>query len=109
MRNRTTAMQPEHPHLHDSPHRLYPTRRDFLRVTGSGPGLLAHATLLQQDAGASVIRHPSAVGPMSPRPPHFPARARSVIWLFMNGGPSQVDTWDYKPGLGQHDGQALKG
>jgi hypothetical protein len=47
--------------------------------------------------------------PLAPRPPHFAAKAKSVIWLFMNGGPSQVDTWDYKPQLAKHDGQELKG
>jgi hypothetical protein len=46
---------------------------------------------------------------MSPRAGHFPPRAKSVIWLFMNGGPSHVDTWDYKPGLEKHDGQELSG
>src|SRR5439155_4441946 len=47
--------------------------------------------------------------PLAPRPAHFAARAQSVIWLFMNGGPSQVDTWDYKPELAKRDGQELKG
>jgi hypothetical protein len=46
---------------------------------------------------------------MAPRPSHFPAKARSVIWLFMNGGPSQVDTWDYKPELARRHGQDLAG
>ena len=39
------------------------------------------------------------------RKPHFPAKARAVIWLFMTGGPSQVDTFDYKPELQKRDGQ----
>ena len=38
---------------------------------------------------------------------HFPAKAKSVIWLFMNGGPSQVDTWDYKPELARRDVAAV--
>src|SRR5205085_4330485 len=46
---------------------------------------------------------------MSPHPGHFPAKAKNIIWLFMNGGPSQVDTWDYKPELAKHDKQDLKG
>ena len=50
-----------------------------------------------------------SVNPLAPRPGHFPAKAKSVIWLFMNGGPSQVDTWDYKPELAKRDGQELKG
>ena len=50
-----------------------------------------------------------ALDPLAPRPAHFPAKAKNVIWLFMNGGPSQVDTWDYKPELLKRDGQELKG
>ena len=41
--------------------------------------------------------------------PHFAAKAKRVIWLFMNGGQSQVDTWDYKPELEKRDGQSLEG
>ena len=47
--------------------------------------------------------------PMAPKATHFPAKAKSVIWLFMNGGQSQVDTWDYKPELDKRDGQELEG
>ncbi len=47
--------------------------------------------------------------PLAPRLPHFPTKAKSVIWLFMNGGPSQVDTWDYKPALAKWDGKELEG
>src|SRR5689334_20414175 len=75
-------------------HPLYPSRRDFLRRTGSGCGLLALAALLR-DAG------------FAPAAQHFPAKAKSVIWLFMNGGQSQVDTYDYKPALEQYDGKPL--
>jgi hypothetical protein len=51
---------------------------------------------------------PSA-DPLAPRPPQLKTRAKSVIWLFMNGGPSQVDTWDYKPELARRHGQELPG
>ncbi|MBX3732135.1 MAG: DUF1501 domain-containing protein [Verrucomicrobiae bacterium] len=85
------------------------TRRDLLRRAGAGAGLLGLAALLREQG----LLLPSAMAapgdPMAPRPPAFPARAKSVIWLFMNGGPSQVDTWDYKPELGRRDGQALEG
>jgi hypothetical protein len=50
-----------------------------------------------------------ASNPLAPKPPHFPPKAKSVIWLFMNGGPSHVDTWDYKPELLRRDGQELPG
>jgi hypothetical protein len=84
-----------HPFL-ATPSPLYPSRRDFLRRTGSGAGLLALASLLR-DTGALAAA------------PHFPAKAKSVIWLFMNGGQSHVDTYDYKPALATHDGKPLPG
>ena len=81
----------------------------MLARAGSGAGLLALASLL----GAEGLLLPSAraavTDPLAPRPPHFPVRAKSVIWLFMNGGPSQVDTWDYKPELVRRDGTAFEG
>jgi hypothetical protein len=83
------------------------TRRDLLRRAGNGCGLLGLTALLHQQGWASVpldLRQPQA-----PRAPHFPAKARAVIWLFLNGGPSQVDTWDYKPGLAKRDGKELEG
>jgi hypothetical protein len=46
---------------------------------------------------------------LAAKKPHYPARAKSVIWIFANGGPSQVDTWDYKPELQKRDGQELAG
>src|SRR5262245_31258962 len=83
------------------------TRRDWLRRAGGGFGLIGLAGLLQDQgyltfgnvAQAAESRGERALGPMTPRPSHFPARAKRVIWVFINGGPSQVDTWDYKPEL----------
>ena len=98
---------PEHPHLIASPHRAFASRRDFLRRTGSGFGTLALASILEEQARAESIKLP--LNPLESRPGHFPSKAKSVIWLFMNGGPSQVDTWDYKPELQKRDGQALEG
>ncbi|REK10471.1 MAG: DUF1501 domain-containing protein [Planctomycetota bacterium] len=100
------------PHLFAKPPRQYASRRDFLRTAGSGAGLLGLAALLQDQGLLSTAQAaPSEVrlNPMAPRATHFPAKAKSVIWLFMNGGPSQVDTWDYKPELGKRDGQELEG
>ncbi len=109
-------------HLHADPHPTFATRRDFLARTGSGAGLLALASLLDQEgllaAPKSISTHPSALinqqsknspNPLSPHRGHFPSKVKSVIWLFMNGGPSQVDTWDYKPELAKHTGEELKG
>lgn len=85
------------------------SRRDLLRLAGNGAGLLGLATLLRDTGLLLPSAGAATLDPLSPRIAHFPARAKSVIWLFMNGGPSQVDTWDYKPGLARHDGQALDG
>lgn len=86
------------------------SRREMLRRCGGGAGLLGLATLLQ---GERLLGNAPAEGaPMNPltaRQGHFPGRARSIIWLFMNGGPSQVDTWDYKPELERRDGKELEG
>ena len=97
-----------HPHLFASPSSAYSSRRAFLRRAGNGLGLLALAGLLDQK-GLLAAEDDRDLHPLAPRPPHFPAKAKSVIWLFMNGGPSQVDTWDYKPELEKQDGKELKG
>ncbi|MFO0878846.1 MAG: DUF1501 domain-containing protein [Gemmataceae bacterium] len=84
------------------------SRRDFLSRSGAGFGSLALLNLLASEGRLSG--NPEArLNPLAPRPAHFPSKAKSVIWLFMNGGPSQVDTWDYKPTLARRDGQELKG
>ena len=93
------------PRLFAPPHPAYATRREFLRRAGNGLGMLALAGLLDRE---NLLAAPP-VNPLAPRPPHFAAKAKSVIWLFMNGGPSHVDTWDYKPTLTERDGQELKG
>src|SRR5438270_13708451 len=84
------------------------TRRSFLRRTGGGFGSLALAAMLGE-SGLLTPAHGAALNPLSPRPSHFSAKAKSVIWLFMNGGQSQVDTFDYKPMLEKLDGQDLPG
>src|SRR4051812_14077794 len=92
-----------------SPSPVYASRREFFRRTGGGFGLLALVGLLDRQGLLAAPAPARALNPLAPRPPHFPARAKSVIWLFMNGGPSQVDTWDYKPELARQDGKELKG
>ena len=78
------------------------TRRTMLQQCGMGMGSLGLLSLLQQEglAGQSTL---------APKHPHFAPKAKSVIWIFTNGGPSQVDTWDYKPALAKRDGQTLEG
>ncbi len=86
------------------------TRRDLLRVSAGGFGWLALADLLgRADCVAAAVANDSnrVTSPLAPRPTLFPPRAKRVIFLFMHGGPSQVDTFDYKPLLERDDGKPL--
>jgi hypothetical protein len=88
---------------------VHHARRRFLQQTGQGLGSLALAALLnQQSAGAAPIA-PASVDPLAPHAAHFRPKCKRVIWLFMTGAPSQVDTWDYKPELQKRHGQKLPG
>lgn len=78
-------------------------RREWLRRTGAGFGSLALASLLCQDGGAAD----RSSNPLASLAPHYPAKIRSVIFLFMYGGPSHVDLFDPKPTLAKYDGQAI--
>lgn len=87
------------------------TRRDLFRRAGCGMGMLALRSLLDGEnlhADSSGIDNRS-VNPLAPDRPHFEGKAKSVIWLFMNGGPSQVDTWNYRPELEKRDGKKIEG
>ncbi|HQR43867.1 MAG TPA: DUF1501 domain-containing protein, partial [Gemmatales bacterium] len=76
------------------------SRRQFLQRTGAGFGALALSTLLRHDlARGQDTPKIDPLNPFLPRRPHFAAKAKSVIFLYMVGGPSQVDTFDYKPTL----------
>lgn len=84
------------------------TRRQLLRNSACGFGSLAFAGLLsQQSASAATAR--TASNPLLPRAPHFPARAKRMIFLFMRGGPSQVDSFDFKPELKKRHEEDLGG
>src|SRR5919205_129243 len=76
------------------------TRREFLRDACCGFGGLALASMLHQEQVRA-----GTVDPLAPRLPHHPARARAVIFLFMAGGPSHLETFDPKPLLNQLHGQ----
>lgn len=82
------------------------TRREFLWEAGAGFTGLALTGLLSLD-GFFANRAAAATNPLTPKQPHFPAKAKSVIFLFMYGGPSHVDTFDYKPKLYGLDGQTI--
>lgn len=79
------------------------SRRQLLHRAGAGFGSIGLASLLSQEG---LLASPD---PLATRDSHFPGTAKSVIWLFINGGPSQVDTWDYKPELEKMDGKELDG
>src|SRR3954452_2534815 len=85
------------------------TRRQILQRTGMGLGALALGALFPDLASAAPppASAASAVNPLLPKGPHFPAKAKRIIHLFMNGGPSQVDTFDHKPSLTKYHGKAL--
>jgi len=85
------------------------TRREFLWEAGAGFTGLALTGLLSADGFFNRVQaSPSdSANPLAPRPPHFPAKAKSVIFLFMYGGPSHVDTFDYKPRLYPLDGRTV--
>src|SRR4051812_6155072 len=86
------------------------SRRDFLARTGAGFGAVALNALSNLNATAAERRQSSIIDPLNPyapRAPHFRARAKSVIFLFMVGGPSHVETFDYKPELQELDGKPV--
>jgi hypothetical protein len=84
------------------------SRRDFLFRAGNGFGALALASLLARDATASEKDNARKLfNPLAPKPPHFTPKAKAVIFLFMVGGPSQMETFDPKPTLDRLHGQQM--
>ncbi len=79
-------------------------RRDFLRTSGLGFGASVFGMLIAGDA-AAADRLPN--NPLAPREPHFPAKAKRVIFIFCAGGPSQLETFDPKPTLVRYNGQPI--
>src|SRR5262245_61160616 len=89
-------------------HNCIVTRREALARCGMGFGALALSDLLRQTSALASPRERDAdVQPLAPHGPHATAKARRVIHLFMNGGPSQVDTFDPKPKLAEFAGKSL--
>jgi hypothetical protein len=83
--------------------RLIQTRRSFFRECAGGIGAIALARLMEQEGRGAIAE----VNPLAPRKPHFTPRAKNVIFMFMEGGPSQMDLFDPKPGLTRWHGKPL--
>ena len=95
-----------------NPHRPALSRRDFLTRTGLGLGALSLQTLGEPAATSGTLdglTSMASLSPLAPKPPHFAPKARRVVHFFLNGGPSQVDTFDPKPALAKYAGQPLPG
>src|SRR5215210_1236915 len=80
------------------------TRRHFFSRCSMGLGSVALASLLND---GTLRAAPSPADPLAPQKPHFPPKAKNVIYLFMAGGPSQLDLFDYKPKLVELNGKPI--
>jgi hypothetical protein len=83
------------------------TRRQFFADCGVGVGSLALASLLSEGKLFAAPTADRRTNPLAPLPTHFPAKAKNVIFLFMAGGPSQLELFDHKPKLNELDGQVI--
>ena len=105
---------PLQPHLRPQNTFCGRTRREFMWQAGGAftsvalTGMLASEGFIRRQAFAFDGQTPLPDGPLSPKPPMIPGKAKSVIFLFMYGGPSHVDTFDYKPELYKFDGKTIK-
>jgi len=93
-------------HFPTNPDLRFLTRRQFFSRCALGLGGIALASMLKEQElfGASSA---ASVNPMAPRSPHFPAKAKNIIYLFMAGGPSQLELFDHKPKLQELNGQPI--
>ncbi len=83
------------------------TRRESIGQMAGGFAALALSGMLEADGAWEDSKTTSPLLPLAPKPAHLPCKAKSCIFLLMNGGPSQVDTFDPKPALEKHAGQAM--
>jgi len=115
-------MQPKMLPHHDQRQLHQKTRRHFFQDCGIGVGKIALASLLAEGIASADERNPTAptataptataptateLNPFAPKPPHFPAKAKRVIYLFMAGAPSQLELFDYKPKLAELEGKPI--
>jgi hypothetical protein len=89
--------------MNESEFRRIQSRRSFFQDCAGGIGIMALGELLARDGHAATPE----VNPLAPKKPHFPPKAKNVIFMFMEGGPSQIDLFDPKPGLQKWSGQPL--
>ena len=82
----------------------FQTRRHFLQQSQLGLGAIALSSLMTNDSGAAPLLD-AVVNPLAPKQPHFPAKAKQVIYLHMTGSPPNLDLWDYKPELVKRSGE----
>src|SRR5437773_8767229 len=82
------------------------TRRHFFSRCAMGLGSLALASLLNERGTLAAGAGAALPNPMAPKRPHFGPRAKNIIYLFMAGGPSQLELWDYKPKLVELNGKS---
>jgi hypothetical protein len=94
-------------HHAPNPEHLALTRRDFLRRCGMGMGAIGLADLLSTLGCVNTARAENYISPLLPKAPQFPGKAKRVIHIFANGGPSHVDTFDPKPALEKYAGKLL--
>src|SRR5437763_17016508 len=87
------------------------TRREFLWEAGAGFTAVALSALLGEDflarQAVAADGQTKFVNPLAPKKPHFPAKAKSVIFIFCYGGPSHIDTFDYKPAMVGMDNKTI--
>lgn len=103
-------MNPIDQHIRDHsprPEDFITTRRQFLERSGMGFGALSLAGLVGQAYFGASAAHGGTLNPLSPKQPHFPAKAKRVIHIFAQGAPSHVDTWDPKPALAKYEDKEI--
>src|SRR5580704_5328022 len=97
-----------HPQDDSTPLASRVSRRQALKTASAGFGYLALAGMLGQNAAKSSAaekNRPNPLAPLLPKPAHFAVKAKRIIFLFMEGATSQMDTWEYKRAVQENDGK----